>query len=142
MGEFLVSPILLLTADRSAMFTTTVVVAGMSIVFAVLIILIIIFNLYGKIVSKLEGSSKAHRNSKTEAKEENLTFSVPAASVVPSAPAPVVEQGISAEVVAAITAAIVASEGPGVVVRSVKRVNVGSRNPWAAAAVADNTRPF
>lgn len=121
------------------MFTTTVVVAGMSIVFAVLILLIIIFNLYGKIVSKLEGSSKAHKNSKLE---ENLSLSAPAASVAPSAPAPVVEQGISAEVVAAITAAIAASEGPGVVVRSVRRVNVGSRNPWAAAAIADNTRPF
>ena len=133
------NPILLLTADRSAMFTTTVVVAGMSIVFAVLILLIIIFNLYGKIVSKLEGSSKAHKNSKLE---ENLSLSAPAASVAPSAPAPVVEQGISAEVVAAITAAIAASEGPGVVVRSVRRVNVGSRNPWAAAAIADNTRPF
>ena len=58
------------------------------------------------------------------------------------APAPAVEPGISNEVVAAIAAAVVATEGPGTVVRSIKKKNVSGRNPWAAAATADNTRPF
>jgi len=47
--------------------------------------------------------------------------------------------------VAVIAAAVAASEGPGAVVQSVRRVRpnpVGVRNPWAAAAVAENTRPF
>lgn len=63
-------------------------------------------------------------------------------NTVAPAPLPVVEQGISGEVVAAITAAIVASEGTGVVVRSIKKKNVAGRNPWAQAANIDNTRPF
>ena len=53
------------------------------------------------------------------------------------------DHGVSEEVVAAITAAIAASEGSSnFVIRSVKRKEAGSRNPWARAAVADNTRAF
>ena len=62
-----------------------------------------------------------------------------------SAPAPQVEAGISGEVVAAIAAAVAVSEGEGAVVKSIRRVNVVNvrgRNPWANAAVYDNTRPF
>lgn len=62
-----------------------------------------------------------------------------------SAPAPQVEAGISGEVVAAIAAAVAVSEGKGAVVKSIRRVNVVNvrgRNPWANAAVYDNTRPF
>ena len=54
-------------------------------------------------------------------------------------------QDILSTSVAVIAAAVAASEGPGAVVQSVRRVRpnpVGVRNPWAAAAVAENTRPF
>lgn len=127
-----------IVADTSPQFTTTLVVAGMGTVFAVLIILIVIFNLYGKLVSKLESTSKEHKKPKME----KSAASVPMAKPAPAAPAPVVDSSVSPEIVAAITAAIVASEGPGVTIRSIRKVNVGSRNPWAAAAIADNTRPF
>ncbi len=139
MGEFILSQILMtIVADTSPQFTTTLVVAGMGTVFAVLIILIVIFNLYGKLVSKLESGSKEHKKPKMEKGSVPVQMAKPA----PAAPAPVVDSSVSPEIVAAITAAIVASEGPGVTIRSIRKVNVGSRNPWAAAAIADNTRPF
>lgn len=161
MGEFVVSPILMLTADTSAVFTSTVVIAGISIVVGVLLLLIFIFNVFGKLVPIIERKSraaeeraaarkaarKARRAAKKAAKKgETVEKSSPAAEVsapIPMpAPAPIVEQGISGEVVAAIAAAVAATEGSGAVVRSIKKKKVSGRNPWSAAATADNTRPF
>lgn len=138
----------------------TVVIAGIGIVLGVLIVLICVFGGFGKLVSKMEAFSKkmaekkaarkAEKDAKKAAKKGetvseivNETPAVKAVSAVKAAPQPVVEQGISGEVVAAITAAITASEGSNqFVIRSVKRKDVGSRNPWARAAVNDNTRAF
>lgn len=161
MGEFVVSPILMLTADTSAVFTSTVVIAGISIVVGVLLLLILIFNVFGKIVPIIERKSKAaeeraaarkaarkaRRAAKKAAKKgETVEESSPAAEVsapIPTpVPAPIVESGISGEVVAAIAAAVAATEGSGAVVRSIKKKKVSGRNPWSAAATADNTRPF
>ncbi len=90
-----------------------------------------------------KAAKKAAKNGKTistVADEAPVVKAVPAVKAVPQ---PVIEQGISGEVVAAITAAITASEGSNqFVIRSVKRKDVGSRNPWARAAVRDNTRSF
>lgn len=159
MGEFVVSPILLLTADSSGTFTATVVIAGIVIVVGMLLLLILIFNLFGKFVPVLERMSnavnakmsawksgiKAKRAAKKgespEIAEPAPVLSTPPIPATP-APAPIVEQGISDEVVAAIAAAVAATEGSGAVVRSIKKKNVGGRNPWSAAATADNTRPF
>lgn len=152
------SPILMLTADTSVEFTATVVISGILIVVGVLLLLIGVFDLFGKIVPVIEKKTKAReeksaaRKVKRAAKKqtqntENSKPAPPSVSVnAPAAPlpkpAPVVEQGISGEVVAAITAAIVATEGKGAVIRSIKKKNVGGRNPWAQAATIDNTRPF
>ncbi|MDE6767577.1 MAG: hypothetical protein K2J35_05235 [Eubacterium sp.] len=157
------SPILLLTADNGPTFTATVVIAGISIVVGMLLLLILIFNLFGKFVPVLERVTNAV-NAKTAAwwagvkakcaakktakKDESaqITEQKPVLNTpqmpVNSVPAPVVEQGISNEVVAAIAAAVAATEGSGAVVRSIKKKNIGGRNPWSAAATADNTRPF
>lgn len=135
----------------------TVVVAGIGIVLGVLIVLIFVFSGFGKLVSSIEAFAKkraAKKAAKKAAKNaEKATQSAqPAAPAVkaapsvakaPATPAPVVEAGISGEVVAAITAAIAAQEGSNqFVIRSVKKKDVGSRNPWARAAVAENTRGF
>lgn len=137
----------MLTADRSAMFTVTVVIAGISIVLGVLLLLILVFYLFGLIVSSAVNKSKNKSKKKgadgSAPVKSNVTVtSVPAPSVLSKAPEPAVEQGISGEVVAAIAAAVAMSEGPQAVVRSIKKVNVGGRNPWANAANVDNTRPF
>ncbi len=132
----------------------TVVVAGVGIVLGVLIVLIGVFSGFGTLISKLEGTAKKRAARKAErkaakqaekngAKEATVISEAPAAAEAKAAPASVVEQGISGEVVAAITAAITASEGTNqFVIRSVKKKNVGSRNPWARAAVTDNTKSF
>lgn len=110
----------------------TVVLAGVGIVLGVLIVLIFVFGAFGNVVSKLEKSAKEKKAKKDAAK---------AAKNVKEAP--VIEQDISGEIVAAITAAVTACEGSNqFVIRSVKRKDVGSRNPWARAAVNDNTRSF
>ena len=138
------SPILLdLVADRSATFTATVIIAGAGIVFLMLVLLIIIFYLFGKVVSSAETKVKKGKTNKITKSEQKLPTPAPAKKA--SAPAPQVEAGISGEVVAAIAAAIAVSEGEGAVVKSIRRVNVVNvrgRNPWANAAVYDNTRPF
>lgn len=116
--------------------TSTVVIAGIVIVMLVLIILIAIFKGFGKVA---EGGKK------TKKKEQPapVKAAVPTASVSAPAPAPAVQSGISGEIVAAISAAICAAEGgKQVTIRSIRVKNVAGRNPWAAAAIADNTRPF
>lgn len=161
MGEFVVSPILMLTADTSAVFTSTVVIAGISIVVGVLLLLILVFNIFGKIVPIIERKSKAAAERKAarkaarkarraakkaakkgEAVEESNFEAEISAPILTPAPAPIVEQGISGEVVAAIAAAVAATDGSGAIVRSIKKKKVSGRNPWSAAATADNTRPF
>ena len=138
------SPILLdLVADRSATFTATVIIAGAGIVFLMLVLLIIIFYLFGKVVSSAEAKAIKGKTNKITKSEQKLPTPAPAKKA--SAPAPQVEAGISGEVVAAIAAAVAVSEGEGAVVKSIRRVNVVNvrgRNPWANAAVYDNTRPF
>ena len=120
-------------ADRSATFTSTVVIAGIVIVLGILVLLIFVFKAFGAIV---HGAETRGKKKKLKAMESQVTVasapSAPAVKAAPAAPAPVVESGIP-------------SEGPGAVVQSVRRVRpnpVGVRNPWAAAAVAENTRPF
>ena len=132
-------------ADRSATFTSTVVIAGIVIVLGILVLLIFVFKAFGAIV---HGAETRGKKKKLKAMESQVTVasapSAPAVKAAPAAPAPV-ESGIPGEVVAVIAAAVAASEGPGAVVQSVRRVRpnpVGVRNPWAAAAVAENTRPF
>lgn len=139
-------PILLITADRSVTFTATVVIAGITIVLAVLLLLILVFYLFGAIVSRAGASSQKKAQKKAQ---KDQPAPIPPVQSKPepvqtetAQTQPAAGQGISGEVVAAISAAVVAYDGPNAVVKSIKNKNAGTRNPWAAAAVADNTRPF
>ena len=133
-----------IVADRSVTFTATVIVAGLGIVLCTLLVLIGVFYAFGAIVSKSQAKTKKNEAKKMQsAMEADLSNAKPAAPAPASAPAPVVEEGISGEVVAAISAAVY-SEGSSAVIRSVTRKTspITTRNPWAQAAVVDNTRPF
>ncbi len=159
------SPILMeLTPDTSGTFTATVVIAGIVIVVAVLFLLILIFQLFGviapKINAKVEASEKKRaerkaRRAKAKAEKKavkngeivpkEMRTPAPAPAEVSAAPVsaqPVADDGVSGEVVAAISAAIAQFEGKNVVIRSIRKKNVSGRNPWANAANIDNTRPF
>lgn len=116
--------------------TSTVVISGIVIVMLVLIILIAIFKGFGKAA---EGGKKSSKKAQPAPEKA----AAPAVSAPAPAPAPAVQSGISGEIVAAISAAIYAAEGgKQVTIRSIRVKNVSGRNPWAAAAIADNTRPF
>lgn len=120
------------------MLTSEVVIAGIVIVMLVLILLILIFKGFGTAVSKGEKKSRGGN-----AVQSAAPVPAPQAAQSAVAPAPAVQSGISGEIVAAIAAAVYAAEGGRqVAIRSIRVKNVSGRNPWAAAAIADNTRPF
>lgn len=126
---------LLLNVDWG--FTMAVVLTGMVVVFVALILLVLIIFLFGKIMDGLQ-----HRGG-TPKKEEKkpVTKSAPKPQVVE-----VAAEGLSDEVIAAITgaiSAILAEEGDGksYVVRSIKRVRK-NRHAWGRAGVEEYVRPF
>lgn len=132
-------------ADRSVTFTVTVIVAGIGIVLCTLLVLIGVFYAFGAVVSKSQANAKKKEAKKMQSDMEAALSKASESVPVPApASAPVIEEGISGEVVAAISAAVYAMEGGSAVIRSVSRKTspVSTRNPWAQAAVVDNTRPF
>lgn len=132
-----------ITPDRTPTFTATVVIAGLGIVLVTLAVLIVVFKMFGNIVSKSQNKSK-EKAVEAQQKEMQQVSTAPAAKAAVPAAKPA-QQGISGEVVAAISAAVYALEGEGAVIRSItpkKQSPIGVRNPWAQAAVIENTRPF
>ena len=90
-------------------------------------------------------------------KKKNSASKNPELNIIPTPPpaapavAPVAAQGISGEIVAAISAAVYMMEGEGAVVTSIAPAAavraqapnpITRRNPWAFAAISENTRPF
>lgn len=134
------------TPSRDISFTITVIVAGLGIVLSTLLLLIIVFYAFGAILSKTQASKKKKEAKKQEndMKAELEKATTPSKVATAPAPAPAVEQGISGEVVAAISAAVYSMEGSGAIIKSItrKKSPIASRNPWAQAAINENTRPF
>ena len=138
--------------DTSVGFTATVIIAGLGIVLATLAVLIIVFNIFGKFVSKTQGANMRKN------KKKSIASKNPELNIIPTPPptapvsAPAAAQGISGEIVAAISAAVYMMEGEGAVVTSIAPAPVAARaqvknpitrrNPWAFAAITENTRPF
>lgn len=146
------NPVLLTANPTGVEFTATVVMAGVGIVFGVLLLLIAVFYAFGAIVSKSEKAAKKRAMKKLDKKleKDNAAATAPApvekksVNNTPAQAYPVVQQGISAEVVAAISAAITMFEGDSSVrICSISRKNTASnRNAWSYAALTENTRPF
>lgn len=131
------------TPDRSIGFTVTVIIAGLGVVLGTLAILIVVFYAFGAIMTKTQ---KASKNKKTK-KDAVIAPQTTAPAPKTQAPAPVAQQGVSGEIVAAISAAVYAMEGnSNSVITSITPVRkqnpITGRNPWSNAAVIDNTRPF
>ena len=109
---------------------------GIIVVFSALIVLVVIFWAFGKIMENI-GTPREKKNKK----EEPL---VPSAS--PKLVEVVSDDGLSDEVVAAITGAvsvILSEEGNNgsFVIKSIKRTRQTS-SAWGTAGVIENTRPF
>ncbi len=114
----------------------TVILSGISIVFLVLVILTLIVMAFGKI---MDSAVNAKKNNKSD-------DPVKAASPAPkAAPAQIVEDGISDEVVAVISASIAAVlGGSGFAIHSVRRAKetARGRSVWSLAGMQQNTSPF
>jgi Na+-transporting methylmalonyl-CoA/oxaloacetate decarboxylase gamma subunit len=117
-------------------------------VLCTLAVLIVVFYAFGAIVSKATVASQKKAKQKEESKAPAKVAQAPAAKA--TTPAAVPQNGVTGEVVAAISAAVYAVEGQGAVISAitpvatpVRKANpITTRNPWAQAAVIDNTRPF
>ena len=108
------------------------VVIGLVVVFSVLLLLTIIFWLFGKIAgSKSESTAQPA--------VQSVTPSVPRTAPVTNG------NDVPDEVVAVIAAAVAAmsTDGKQYAIRRIRPAATrGSRSVWAAAGVAENTRPF
>ncbi len=133
----LISAATSIVPDRSLEFTLTVIIAGLGIVLATLALLILVFSLFGKLLS-LTQKRKSKAQSPAESPVTEKKNEVPP-------PPPITPQGgVAPEIVAAITAAIYTLEGEGAVIKSIKRKSShdGLRSEWAQAAIIENTKPF
>lgn len=114
-------------------FALTVVLVGVTIVFLALLGLTLIFILYGKILGGVKKDDKGTPPKVTKTEQKTMPT-----------PAPVVEQGIGDDVIAAISAAVaymLGGSSSGFTVRSVKRA-AQPRKEWRMAGMLQNTRPF
>ena len=115
-------------------FDVVVTVTGIVLVFLILVLLMAIITLEGKI---FDGLGKKKVAAKAAASKPAAPAK-PAAPVQQAAPAPVVEEGIPGDVVAAIMAAIHAMGNGKYTLKAVRR----AANGWSKAGVNDTTAPF
>lgn len=131
-----------LTLAEKGITSAKVVLTGFVVVFAMLILLIFIIKIYSAIVQKAQSAgsnSKKGKKNKDEKPAEK-----PAAAPAPVVTASAATDGISDEVVAAISAAVATMYGSSekARIKSIKKSSDGGRSAWAKAGVLDNTRPF
>lgn len=127
-----------MTLAEKGISSAKVILTGFVVVFAVLFLLIGIIKIYSIIITKVMNTGVK----KKQAKSEEVK-AVSSASVVTTPTAPAVQDGVSEEVVAVISAAVATMYGSSAKARikSIKKSNSG-RSAWANAGVLDNTRPF
>lgn len=123
-----------LTAAGNFPSDPVVVAIGISLVFLILVILTLIILLQGRIFDAITTSQK-----KKAAAQQAAKPAAPAPAPAPAAP--YVEEGIPAEVVAAIAAAVACVDGGKYTLRSLTRAKDG-RGAWGLAGVVSGTEPF
>lgn len=127
-------------SDSKGMLMAVVTTAGIVIVFAILVLLIVIFYAYGALFRAL--------TARKERKAQQPEVSAPPASAPEATSAPEaapVTDGIPGEIIAVIAAAVASLDG-GYRIRKVskagRRQRTAGRTPWAASGLFENTRPF
>ena len=131
-------------------YVASVVLTGLAVVFLALLLLIIVFKIFGVVFSRKPKAKTAKRQKAKNStpvsavsKATGESNTTAPATIQSSAP-PAIEKGIDLEVIAVITAAIAAmsaSSGKKMRLVSVK-TSGASRRAWAQAGINDNTRPF
>lgn len=110
-----------MTFEQKMQLSVVVILAGMVIVFAMLVFLTYLIKGYSAVMKKMQGGT------------EDKT----------AAPAPKAEAGIPGEVIAAISAAVFMMYGASEVrIASVRRAPKQQRSAWSMAGLLENTRPF
>ena len=117
-------------------YDVIVTITGIVLVFMVLVLLMAIITLEGKIFDAMNGKKAAAKAAPKAAAKSAAPAAKPAAAQDPAAPQ--VEQGIPADVVAAIMAAIYSMGNGKYVLKAVRR----GKNGWGKAGVNDTTAPF
>ncbi|MEG0457310.1 MAG: OadG family protein [Oscillospiraceae bacterium] len=120
-----------------------VIFSGILIVFAVLIALTLFIALVGKIniaVSKKTDDNKNKKQLKENEKTNNIKIEKPQQKQAEK----VEFNGINNDVVAAISGALSCVLDSNFKIKSIKKRNdkKQGRNPWNAAAIIENTKPF
>ena len=132
-----------MSLSEKGIASAKVILTGFVVVFSVLLLLILIIKLYSTIVQKAQQSGKKKKE-KVKIKEEIPSASTPAAApVVADSTAPSVQDGVTDEAVAVISAAVATMYGSSgkARIKSIKKSDAG-RSAWANAGILDNTRPF
>ncbi len=111
-------------------------ITGISLVFLILCLLMLIITIEGKIFDSLAAKKKAAAEAAKPAAD-----AAPAAPAAP-APQPEVEAGIPGAVVAAIAAAIACMSGGKYTLRAVRRAGKEQGSNWKKAGTSDVTSPF
>lgn len=131
---------LMLAEEMTSSYVAAVVITGLVVVFSALLILVALLYLMGAIFHRKKKPADA-------AKPASTAKPSPAAgaTIIKASDAAVVEQnGLSEEIVAAISAAVAMiseSSGKKLLIKSISRSG-NSRSSWAQAGKIDNTRPF
>lgn len=130
-----------LSLAEKGIASAKVVLTGFVVVFAVLILLIFIIKIYGGIVTKAQQTGK--KKSKVIEKQKENISPAPVIPATKVSSAEAKQDGISEEVVAVISAAVVSMYGSNekARIKSIKKSS-GGRSAWANAGLLDNTRPF
>lgn len=124
---------------NAAPSTSSVVLTGIVIVFSMLLLFVLLFTTFGKIMTAVTGPKKE----KTKSVKRKLS----PASNVSAAPKAVVTAASedNDEIIAVISAAVYSmyegsSKRP--VIKSIKPASHGGKSAWAMAGIYDNIRSF
>ena len=123
-----------MTPEQKLNLSLTVLLAGLVIVFVVLVFLTYLIKSYGNAIHKLQSGY-----------EENAAHAKPSPAVSAGRSLNAgVEQGIPEEVVAAISAAVYMTYGDTVgAITGIRRsATQPARSAWSMAGLLENTRPF
>lgn len=135
-----------MTMAEKGISSAKVILTGLVVVFAMLVLLIFIIKLYSAIVQSTQKSIENKKKQKEEAEKaanaKNVVDIVKTTETVAEV-TPALEDGISEEVVAVISAAVATLYGSSTKakIKGIKKAGSG-RSAWANAGLLDNTRPF